>query len=205
MKDPGIGRVAVAALHQAIADVLPDRLEFYETWLHPRGLRDGTVGLAQFNAVLSFLRLEGDAYAAVMGRAGEHAAQWTVQDLAAARRRLVRALPGPLRRRSAASLLHDLVLASDPGCRVKTRLSGGAGEIEIRRSVFCMVRDRSPRPLCGFYAAAAAGILSGLDLDGRAVVEACEGTGDPACRIAITVASRKLAAPRSVEPGEPAA
>ena len=31
--DARIGRVLVASLHQAIADVLPDRLEFYENWL----------------------------------------------------------------------------------------------------------------------------------------------------------------------------
>ena len=40
MTEAGIGRVLVASLHQGIADVLPTRLEFYENWLHPEGLRE---------------------------------------------------------------------------------------------------------------------------------------------------------------------
>ena len=31
--DARIGRVLIASLHQAIADVLPTRLGFYENWL----------------------------------------------------------------------------------------------------------------------------------------------------------------------------
>src|SRR4026207_1139194 len=42
----GIGRLLVASLHQAIADLLPTRLEFYEAWLNPTGLRDGRIGPA---------------------------------------------------------------------------------------------------------------------------------------------------------------
>ena len=41
MSEPRIGRVLVASLHQAIADVLPSRLEFYENWLSNAGLREG--------------------------------------------------------------------------------------------------------------------------------------------------------------------
>ena len=33
MTEPRIGRFLVASLHQAIAELLPDRLEFYENWL----------------------------------------------------------------------------------------------------------------------------------------------------------------------------
>jgi len=43
MSDARIGRVVVASLHQAIADALPTRLEFYESWLSAAGLRAGTV------------------------------------------------------------------------------------------------------------------------------------------------------------------
>ena len=77
MRDAGIGRVLVAALHQGIADELPDRLEFYENWLNAEGLRNGTIGLAPLAAVLGFLRTEGDAYDSVTRRAGEYAADWT--------------------------------------------------------------------------------------------------------------------------------
>jgi hypothetical protein len=61
MRDAGIGRVLVAALHQSIADILPDRLDFYENWLHAKGLREGTIGLAPLAAALSFLRTEASA------------------------------------------------------------------------------------------------------------------------------------------------
>ena len=82
MTEGGVGRILVASLHQAIADVLPARLEFYEAWLNPVGLREGRIGLAPLAAVLSFLRQEGDAYRWVTERAGEYAAEWTVADLA---------------------------------------------------------------------------------------------------------------------------
>ena len=62
MSEARIGRVLVASLHQAIADLLPTRLEFYENWLNVAGLREGTIGLAPLTAVLSFLRTEGQAY-----------------------------------------------------------------------------------------------------------------------------------------------
>ena len=65
MRESGVGRVLVASLHQAIGDILPTRLAFYENWLNAEGLRDGTIGLAPLYAVLSFLRQEGDAYALV--------------------------------------------------------------------------------------------------------------------------------------------
>jgi hypothetical protein len=74
MSEPRIGRVLVASLHQAIADLLPTRLEFYENWLNVSGLRDGTIGLAPLSAVLSFLRTEGDAYTLITARAGEYGA-----------------------------------------------------------------------------------------------------------------------------------
>ena len=46
MVDAGIGLLLIASLHQGIADVAPARLEFYENWLSPTGLRDGRMGLA---------------------------------------------------------------------------------------------------------------------------------------------------------------
>ena len=81
MSEPRIGRVLVASLHQAIADLLPNRLDFYENWLNPTGLREGTIGLAPLSAVLSFLRTEGDAYDLITARAGQYAADWTVNDI----------------------------------------------------------------------------------------------------------------------------
>ena len=99
MSEPRIGRVLVASLHQAIADVLPMRLEFYENWLNASGLREGTIGLAPLSAVLSFLRSEGDAYQSDHERAGEYAAEWTVTNMPAIERRMINAMPGIVRAR----------------------------------------------------------------------------------------------------------
>ena len=71
MTDAGIGRLLVASLHQGVADLLPTRLEFYESWLNPAGLREGKIGLAPLAAALSFLRQEGEPYQLIAGRAGE--------------------------------------------------------------------------------------------------------------------------------------
>src|SRR6185295_17895142 len=101
MTDARIGRVLVASLHQAIADLLPTRLEFYENWLNVAGLREGTIGLAPLTAVLSFLRTEGHAYTLITSRAGEYAAAWTFETVPALKVRLVRALPPALRARAA--------------------------------------------------------------------------------------------------------
>ena len=81
MREAGIGRVLVASLHQGIADILPDRLAFYENWLNAEGLREGTIGLAPLYAVLSFLRQEGDVYQTITARAGEYAAEWTIESM----------------------------------------------------------------------------------------------------------------------------
>src|SRR6476661_2941855 len=99
MRDAGVGRVLVASLHQGIADVLPQRLNFYESWLDAEGLREGTIGLAPLYAVLSFLRQEGPAYDIITARAGEYAAEWTVQSLSGAQRTAIKASPRWLRKR----------------------------------------------------------------------------------------------------------
>ena len=92
MRDPGVGRVLVASLHQGIADILPTRLAFYENWLNAEGLRGGTIGLAPLYAVLSFLRQEeGDAYDLITARAGEYAAEWTVESMSPFQRSAIKA------------------------------------------------------------------------------------------------------------------
>src|ERR1700690_1223350 len=99
MREAGIGRILVASLHQAIADILPMRLAFYENWLNAEGLRDGTIGLAPLYAVLRFLRQGGEAYHRVMARAGEYAADWYVQGMSPVRRALITGSPRWLRAR----------------------------------------------------------------------------------------------------------
>ena len=99
MNDAVVGRLLVASLHQAIADLLPTRLEFYEAWLNPGGLRDGRIGLAPLAAVLSFLRLEGEPYHLVTARAGEHTAEWSVAGLSPLRKRVIQMTPPAMRKR----------------------------------------------------------------------------------------------------------
>ena len=171
----------VASLHQGIADILPNRLGFYENWLNAEGLRDGTIGLAPFYAVLSFLRQEGDAYHIITSRAGEYAAEWTVESMPAFQRAIIRGSPGWLRGRLLLRLARRLVRNSYQGSRTVTRVRAGTARIDVRASIFCSVREPVGHPLCGFYAAAFTRLLTLFNVRTRAEVLACRGTGEPAC------------------------
>lgn len=177
MSEPRIGRVLVASLHQAIADVLPMRLEFYENWLNAPGLREGTIGLAPLSAVLSFLRSEGDAYNQITARAGQYAADWTVSTMPSLRRRTLRALPAALRTRFALRTAGGLVRATYPGSRAIVHLTRGTASVDLRGSLFCEVREASVLPLCGFYAAAIARVLELFALRADARVNECRAAG----------------------------
>ena len=127
MSEPRIGRVLVASLHQAIADLLPTRLEFYENWLNVSGLREGTIGLAPLSAVLSFLRTEGQAYDLITTRAGEYAADWTVNRPRAARAaRDSRAAGGAARPRRAPHRARARPVDTYPGSRAIVRARSAA-------------------------------------------------------------------------------
>jgi len=185
MKDAGIGRLLVASLHQGIADRLPDRLEFYENWLNPRGLRDGTIGLAPLHAVLSFLRTEGDDYARVTTTAGEYAGQWAVSGLTPLRHWAATRLPGPLRRRVALGVARTLITRAYSGSRTHLKVRRKVGTLEVKSSIFCGVRARVPNPLCQFHAAAITRVLAELGIPAQARIVACQATGDGSCRVEI--------------------
>jgi hypothetical protein len=193
MREAGIGRVLVASLHQGIADILPTRLDFYENWLNAEGLREGTIGLAPLYAVLSFLRQEGDAYQMITTRAGEYAAEWTVQSLPPARRAIIKAAPPWLRSRLILRVAGDLVRSSFRGNRALTRLRKGTASVEVRASVFCTVREPAPQPLCGFYAAALTRLMTLFGMPARAEVRTCRGTGEATCLMTIPMANDRLA------------
>jgi predicted hydrocarbon binding protein len=197
MSEAGIGRVLVASLHQSIADLLPTRLNFYENWLNTEGLREGTIGLAPLYAVLSFLRQEGDAYEMITTRAGEYAAEWTVESMPPFRRAAIKAAPLWLRSRMLLRLAQELVRNSYTGSRAIRRVRGGRMSLDVRASIFCTVREPSPQPLCGFYAAAVTRLLMLFDLDARAEVVSCRGTGKPTCLLNVAVVNGLAA-----EPGE---
>src|SRR5689334_21081460 len=164
MREPGIGRVLVASLHQGIADVLPARLGFYEDYLTPEGLHVGTIGLAPLLAVLSFLRQEGAAYDRVMARAGECAAEWTVQDVSAVERTMIESAPVWIRARLLVRLAGQLVKSAYQGSKATSRLRKGVGQISVRNSIFCSVREPVADPLCQFYAAAYEKVLAMFDM-----------------------------------------
>jgi bacteriochlorophyll 4-vinyl reductase len=188
MREAAIGRVLVASLHQGIADLLPTRLSFYENWLSAEGLREGTIGLAPLYAVLSFLRQEGDAYQMITTRAGEYAAEWTVQSMSPVRKSVIRAAPAWLRARMLMRLAHSLVRSSYGGSRVIARVRKGTANVDLRASVFCTVREPVPHPLCGFYVAAFSRLLQLFDLSAHTEVVACRGTGGASCLLRIAMA-----------------
>src|ERR1044072_9417045 len=153
MTDAGVGGLLAASLHQGIADLLPSRLEFYESWLNPRGLRDGRIGLAPLAAVLSFLRLEGEPYHLVAARAGEYTAEWTVADLTPIQRLTIRACPAALRPRLPMRVAGQMVRNAYVGSRAIVRWKNDTAAVDLRGSIFCEVRERAANPVCEFYAA----------------------------------------------------
>jgi hypothetical protein len=187
MREPTIGRVLVASLHQGIADTLPQRLSFYESWLHAEGLRDGTIGLAPLYAVLSFLRQEGQPYETITRSAGEYAAEWTVESMGPFERRLIKSAPAWLRARLVLRLAKRLVKDAFRAGRLTFRLRKGVANVEVRESPFCNVREPFPNSLCGFYVAAFNRLCKLFDISSRIDVVSCRGTGERACLMTMTI------------------
>ncbi len=187
MIEAGIGRLLVASLHQGIADLLPTRLEFYEAWLNPAGLRDGRIGLAALAAVLSFLRQEGEPYHLIAGRAGEYTAEWTVADLPAARRAIIRAAPRRIRTWLALRVAREMVRSTYRGSRAVVKWRRGQGQVDIRGSIFCEVRDPVADPLCEFYAAAIRRLLYQFSVEADVAIKDCRAKGAGHCLMSITI------------------
>ena len=190
MSEPRIGRLVVASLHQAIAEALPLRLEFYENWLKPLGLlREGRhIGAASFAAALSFLRREepGSVYGAVTRRAGDLAAQWTFDSLPWARRRWLAILPARLRARAALRMARLVARAAYPGIRTRFALERGRGRVDVRGSIFCQVREPVSSPLCGFYAGLVTRLLDEHGIEGDVSLVDCLAAGNASCQMDLT-------------------
>lgn len=187
MPEARIGRVLPASIHQGIVVQLPTRLDFYEHWLHPAGLRNGSIGVAPFRAVLSFLRRDGTAYGNVTSRAGEYAARWFVDALPGVARRVVRTLPSFMRTRVVLWMCRRLVRQSSTTSRARTSLRRGVATISLTGSLFCDVRDTSTSPLCGYYASAIASLLQQFNLIATARITQCRAAGARACCISVSV------------------
>ncbi|OFW35789.1 MAG: hypothetical protein A3F70_14920 [Acidobacteria bacterium RIFCSPLOWO2_12_FULL_67_14] len=175
----------MASLHQAIADLLPTRLEFYEAWLNPAGLRDGRIGLAPLAAVLSFLRQEGEPYRLVTARAGEYAAEWTVADLGGFHRGLIRSAPAALRVHLLLRVARGLIRSTYRGSRAAMRWRRGGGLVTIRGSIFCEVRERVEQPLCHYYAAVLTRLMHQFGIEVETSIEQCRATGAGHCQVTI--------------------
>jgi len=166
MVDAGIGRLLISSLHQGIADVSPNRLEFYENWLSPSGMRDGRIGLAPPGAVLSFLhREEAPANGQIVARAGQYAADWAFADLSSGRRWLMRRLPMNLRGRASLGLAKSMILATVRESRVKTRFDGASAAIDINSALFDQLRAPATIPMRAFYASAVERLLAHCAVD----------------------------------------
>lgn len=173
MTEVRVGRLLAACLHQAIAEELETRLEFYEHWLRSDTLRGGAVGLASIRAVVGFLRTEGPAYERVMTRAGALAAEWNMELVPAFRRRVIGLLPFGWRARAAMRLATGLIGTTSSGTGATARVRRGHVRLDIASSVFCAVRDRPTGPLCAFYLALALGTLQHCGIAARGHVSTC--------------------------------
>lgn len=180
-----IGRVLVASMHQAIADELPSRVEFYDHWLGGKRMRDGSVGLAPMTAVLGFLRAEGQPYHDVMKRAGLYAADWMVDSMSAIERRFILALPRWLRQRSVLRVVARTIRSGYEPTKVKIRLRRGEVALEIRNSLFCRTRETQSAALCDFHAALVVQVLNRFNLPSTVAIEQCTGTQGEMCLVGI--------------------
>ena len=189
MIDARIGRLLVASLHQAITELLPTRLEFYEEWLRPSGMRDGRIGRAPVQAVLSFLRQEGAMYEPVVERAGRLAAEWWLGGTWAVRRRAAATGPLWIRGRVAMGLCRELVQQTFHNSQVTTTWRRGEGRITLGGSVFCDVRAPAGRVLCGFYASAVAAMLQEIAPGWTVEPTACRAVGGGACMLTVREAA----------------
>jgi hypothetical protein len=184
MHDTRIGRLLTACLHQAIVDVLPERLDFYEEWLGSETLRDRAMGPAPMSAVLGFLRTES-AYGPIMTRAGELAATWTLDAMPPFQRRAIALLPRTWRARGALRVASGIVRAVCSTTRTSATVSRGAARFDVTESLFCTVRERQTLPLCGFYQAVVSETLAGFGLRAAAQIASCHAIEGGACVIAL--------------------
>jgi hypothetical protein len=193
MLDAGIGRLLIASLHQGIADVAPSRLEYYEHWLSPTGMKEGRLGLAPLGAALSFLhREDAPDNARIPARAGTCAADWTFAGTSRLRLAAIHRLPTWWRTRTAMRLSRRLIQETASTSKVKIRLRRGRGTIEIRSPLFEQLRHPATVPMGAFYGAAVLRFLQLCELDGEVTLDPETTSG---CRLTISVRKGRLCPP----------
>lgn len=194
--DIRIGRLLVASLHQGITEAVPTRVEFYEHWLSPTGLREGRTGLAALGAALSFMRRESaPTYHSIMTRAGVSAADWTYVELPAYRRRVSDRMPITWRASTALRVARALVKDTFHDTKLRTAFWKSNGTLRLRGSVFCSTRATSGDALCVYYAAAIERLLALYRVDAEITIRECKAAGLPQCVLGITVRGARDEAP----------
>lgn len=193
MSEANIDRLLAAAIHQAIADLVPMRLDFYEGYLRSSAWREDAVNLAPVSAVLSFLRheLEG-TYDAVMTLAARYAADW-VYDARPWRVRLMgRLTPGRARLRRLVRLGRAHLGQTYRGTRVRVTFAGDEIGVEILGSIFCSSREPTAAPQCRYYLAFFEHLLhrGGFVLAASAF-DACRAQGGAVCRYRLVTDARR--------------
>jgi hypothetical protein len=199
MHEAGIGRDLATSLRHGIADLMPSRLGFHESWLNPDGLRLATVGVAPLKAVRNFLRREAEPPSRVMERAGAHAAGWLFAARWLRLSAVSRQLPPELRIRIALGTSRRLIRACHRGSEGTVSVRSGRGVLEIDRSVFYAVRERVAASLCGFHAALIVGVFQPYGVSCGLGMATCRATGARAC--ALIVSTSRSAFAHAGQPG----
>lgn len=202
MSEARIDRLLAAAVHQAIADLLPSRLDFYESYLRPRAWREDAVNLAPVAAVLSFLRHEeAGTYEAVMNQSARYAARWIYDALPWRVRVLGRLAPTWVRLRRLSEVLRRNLHRSYRGTRVRTRVRRGTVSVTVQGSIFCARGAAADAPRCRYYVALVEEVLrlDGFAIDGSEVAGCCACQAQ-ACTFRVATGGRTAtqAAPASL-------
>lgn len=194
MTEGRVGRLLGACLHQAILEELPQRLDYYEEWLRADALRDG-LSLGPITAVVGFLRLEREGgHDRVMVRAGQLAADWTIDSLPAVRVRVIRSLPRWVRTRAAARVASAIVRDVLSTSRASARIRRSHVELSVTESLFCTVREPQTAPLCAFYSATAVRSLERFGVSSHDRIDRCRAMSSGPCVIRLDLRAAAHAA-----------
>ena len=154
MSETGLAEFLSPACTKASPTFFPDRLSFYENWLHSKGLRDGTIGLAPLYAVLSFLReekgededhqrsavtsIERSPHAPASMRPTGPSTRWVGSSARCSKPHLSGCAAVSLMR-----VGRRVVRSSYGGSHVRSRLRRRTADIAVRASIFLPCANRS--------------------------------------------------------------
>ena len=109
-------------------------------------------------------------------------------------RAMIKRAPRGVRTWLVMRLVRQMIRNTYNGSRAITKWRRGEGNVDLRGSIFCEVRDRVQAPLCEFYAAAIRRLMALFDFDVDIVIASCRATGSGQCLITITIRAVEVAA-----------